>query len=136
MRLKIVFAFLLMGVSAAGLIAYGMRQNMVYYYLVDEFLKNPHPGRVRVSGQVAVGSIQKEGPNKIAFTIQHKGRSLRVVYQGVIPDAFVERAQAVVEGEYRGHRFHADKLMAKCPSKFEGKVGNRTARRTSQDLTP
>lgn len=40
------------------------------------------------------------------------------------PDLFKDGAEVVVEGRMLaasdGTRFHADKVLAKCPSKFEG----------------
>ena len=46
--------------------------------------------------------------------------SLPVVYSGVVPDAFKQNADVVVEGSLtRAGTFEADSLLVKCPSKYE-----------------
>ncbi len=41
------------------------------------------------------------------------------------PDLFKDGAEVVVEGTLAGSTFHADKVMAKCPSKFEAADANQ-----------
>ena len=52
------------------------------------------------------------------------GPLLPVVFASLeTPDLFKDGAEVVVEGQFRAAdagTFHADKVMAKCPSKFEG----------------
>jgi cytochrome c-type biogenesis protein CcmE len=47
------------------------------------------------------------------------------------PDLFKEGAEVVIEGRLAqdgpGARFHADKVLAKCPSKFEGKTAGEAS---------
>ena len=45
------------------------------------------------------------------------------------PDLFKDGAEVVVEGRLSetGEVFHADKVMAKCPSKFESAAGRPAA---------
>lgn len=122
MRFSVLLAFLIMAASVGGLIFVGTRENFVYYYYVDEFLNRPTKDRVRLAGFVKAGSINRESQKKLKFTLEHGGKSLPVAYEGIVPDAFKERGQAVVEGRYIQGVFKADQLMAKCPSKFEGKT--------------
>jgi len=44
-----------------------------------------------------------------------------VVYQGLMPDAFGEGREVVVEGTFdtKARTLHATKLVTKCPSKYE-----------------
>lgn len=75
---------------------------------------------VRVGGKVDQ-NIQWDGAKlKMEFTItdDKSGKSLPVVYQGVVPDAFQPGADVVLEGRYTGGVFQAKNLMAKCPSKY------------------
>ena len=72
----------------------------------------------------------------VRFTVQnqppHAGGSaagaLPVLFTSLeTPDLFKEGAEVVIEGRLTqdpsGSRFHADKVFAKCPSKFEGQAG-------------
>jgi cytochrome c-type biogenesis protein CcmE len=49
---------------------------------------------------------------------------MNVVYNGIIPDAFTEDVQVIVEGKYHKdtNTFNASTLLAKCPSKYEAEV--------------
>lgn len=53
--------------------------------------------------------------------IDEQGESLDVYYQGVRPDNFSADAIVTVEGTVdRDGVFKAEKLLTKCPSKYEG----------------
>lgn len=123
--------FLLAGGLIIGALSYlmfsGLSESMVYYYRVGELVDGGSElaGRgVRVSGHVAAGSIQREtSRSQVTFTAFDQGtdRTLRVTYQGVIPDTFKDNAEVVVEGVYdpEQNHFQATTLLAKCPSKYE-----------------
>ena len=100
---------------------------MVYYYTVSAALdmeqKLSNRG-IRVSGYVQAGSIQKDNSqSQVEFLVFEKesDQTLPVIYQGIIPDTFKDNAEVLVEGMYRSEegRFHANVLLAKCPSKYE-----------------
>ena len=46
-----------------------------------------------------------------------------VRYKGVKPDNFDEAYHVVAIGKYTGDAFAADKLLIKCPSKYEAEKG-------------
>ena len=123
--------FIVAGVVIIGAIAYlmfsGINDSMVYYYSVSELMASAHSleGKgIRVSGYVSPGTIQKTaGRPEIRFVVfeKHSDRTVPVVYQGIVPDTFKDNAEVVVEGTYRTDErlFHANTLLAKCPSKYE-----------------
>ncbi len=90
----------------------------------------------RVHGYVETGSIRRDLPGKqVRFRVQndpphavgHADAPLPVVFAGLAtPDLFGDGAEVVLEGKLRvqndGPVFHADKVMAKCPSKFESRA--------------
>jgi cytochrome c-type biogenesis protein CcmE len=97
--------------------------NAVYYLTVGE-LKNCTTcttQSVRVAGVVQPGSVVHDSQKQlISFVITDSGKSLPVVYSGVVPDIFQPGIQVVVEGHYSGQgAFQAQTLLAKCPSKFQ-----------------
>ena len=105
----------------------GISDSMVYYYTVSEALElaqeNADKG-IRISGYVSSGTIEREGnASRVGFLVYEKNsdQTLPVVYQGIIPDTFRDDAEVVVEGNYRSEEgvFHANVLLAKCPSKYE-----------------
>jgi cytochrome c-type biogenesis protein CcmE len=111
-----------------------------YYETLDSFLSSPiatNGDSARVHGYVALDSIDRDVPGKqVRFVVvndpphggtQSGGAPLDVVFQGLeTPDLFKGGAEVVIEGRMvtgeATPAFHADKLFAKCPSKFEAKA--------------
>jgi cytochrome c-type biogenesis protein CcmE len=123
--------FIVVGALMLGAISYlmfsGISDSMVYYYTVSEALDMEQElsnRGIRVSGYVQAGSIQKDNSqSQVEFLVFEKesDQTLPVIYQGIIPDTFKDNAEVLVEGMYRSEegRFHANVLLAKCPSKYE-----------------
>lgn len=127
-RRRLPISFLIGGVAIVAAVIYlifaNTQSNAVYYMTVAE-LHNcttcaAQPS-VRVAGVVQAGSIVRNDPaQKITFVITANGQSMQVIYSGVVPDIFRPGIQVVVEGHYTGTGpFHAQTLLAKCPSKFQ-----------------
>lgn len=88
--------------------------------------------RIQMGGFVKDGTIlNKKGTLEYQFEVipveeemkhpEAKGRTVPVRYTGIVPDTFFEpNAQVIVSGELKTDNvFHATKLVAKCPSKYE-----------------
>jgi cytochrome c-type biogenesis protein CcmE len=107
-----------------------------YFKSLEEFQANPdakNGARSRVHGFVAEASISRDvEAMQVRFQVQntpaHLGRGtappLEVVLASLeTPDLFKDGAEVVVEGHLvagaGGPVFEADKILAKCPSKFE-----------------
>ena len=103
----------------------GMEESKAYYLTVPELNAMGAVGegrRVRVSGDVVVGSIERLPEGAVTFEIDHEGARLTVNYvgRGPLPDTLVDRAQAVVEGELMPDgTFESTLVQAKCASKYE-----------------
>ena len=97
----------------------------MYYLTVDELLARgdgAYGEQVRLMGKVEDGSVVRNSETNILhFAVtSEEGTSLPVVYSGVVPDAFKQNADVVVEGSLtRAGTFQADSLLVKCPSKYE-----------------
>jgi len=128
---------LLLGWYAASNLEEGA--SFAYYQTLDEFVGSPDAtsGRhARVHGYVSMGSIERDvAARSVRFAVQnqapHAGGSsvgaLPVLFASLeTPDMFKEGAEVVIEGrlsqDASGASFHADKVFAKCPSKFEGQA--------------
>ena len=119
-------------ILVAGYLTYtGMRDSMVYYLTVSEFLdrKNEFMDKgVRVSGKVVDGSIIRDASSMhVKFEIMDEkfpDKRIKVEYSGIIPDIFKPGITVVVEGKFSAEQiFKATVLLAKCPSKYEEKRG-------------
>jgi cytochrome c-type biogenesis protein CcmE len=106
----------------------GFEEGKAYYKTLEELEKmgpKVHEVRLRVAGDVQKGSIQK-GESATLFVLIQGARSLPIKYMGLspLPDTFVDGAQAIVEGRFSQEKvFQADRIQAKCASKYEAKPG-------------
>ena len=104
----------------------GVQQSKSYYVTIKELRSmdsSVYSKRLRVAGNVAPGSIKRQGSH-VEFTLVEQDLTLPVVYNGseAPPDTFVDNAQALAEGSYgRDGVFHAKMLQAKCASKYAPK---------------
>jgi len=119
--------------AVVGYLVYsGVRDLGVYYFTVGELkAKRVYNQGVRVGGKVLPGSIIWDMPNmKLNFELYDAGNKIKVFYQGIVPDAFKEDNEVLVEGEYSPASsagisedvFVATTLLAKCPSKYKAKL--------------
>jgi len=118
-----VFVVAALVVAALGVLIYeGVRSAAVYYVTVSELRargSEAYSLAVRVAGNVAPGSIRREG-GKVRFVLAEGSAWLPVVYRGVVTDLFKDGAPVVVEGTLQPDGvFRARVLLAKCPTKYE-----------------
>lgn len=124
-------AVLVIGGSVAYMIYSTMSGGtaLEYYMSVDEALqqRSDLTGKlVRLHGRVVAGTLQKKpGSLDHRFAIFAGGRWAEVHYRGLLPDAFKDCAEIVVNGRFedRAAAFAAAKVVAKCPSKYDVKRG-------------
>lgn len=126
-----LLAVLLVGGSVAYMIYSTMSGGtaLEYYMSVDEAMtqRGELSGKlVRLHGRVVAGTLQKKpGSLEHRFAIFAKDRWAEVNYRGLLPDAFKDCAEVVVNGRFAegGEAFSAAKVVAKCPSKYDVKRG-------------
>jgi len=126
-------------VSLASLAWLGYGESKTYYHTIAE-LQTLHGAdrshRIRVGGTVAPGSIHRL-TGRVDFVLEGEGKSLPVSYVGndPLPDTFVDKAQALVEGRPAPDgRFVAEVVQAKCASKYEAAPGGTST--TSSTAAP
>jgi cytochrome c-type biogenesis protein CcmE len=109
----------------------GYGESKTYYHTIAE-LPALHGAdaqhRMRVGGTVASNSIRKLS-GRVDFVLEGEGKTLPVSYTGSdpLPDTFVDKSQALVEGSLAPDgRFVAERVQAKCASKYEPALGGAT----------
>jgi len=123
-RVKVGLAVLVVLAGIAYLSLMGFQSAKTYYLSVDQALGRADQleGRfVRVHGRVAPGTVAWSVHDvTLAFAMAgDSGRPLPVVYKGVKPDLLQDGVDVVVEGRLEGDTLVADRVMVKCPSKYE-----------------
>jgi cytochrome c-type biogenesis protein CcmE len=123
----VIFSVIIVG-TLAWLAVGGINETKSYYKTVAELKTmgdDVYTKRLRVAGDVADDSIVRNG-REVRFTLKQEGDTLAVVYNGIepLPDTFRDGAQAVADGKMgRDGVFQANKIQAKCASKYEAKPG-------------
>ena len=115
-------------VALAFLAWLGYGESKTYYHTIAEYQVlqgSARNHRMRLAGTVESGSI-KHLPGRIDFVLEEQGKTLPVSYVGSdpLPDTFVDKSQALVEGRPSNDgRFVAEHVQAKCASKYESAPG-------------
>jgi cytochrome c-type biogenesis protein CcmE len=108
----------------------GVKDTKTYYKTIPELEKmgtQAQGQRLRVGGDVQPGSIVKNG-SRVSFQLHQGAETLNVVYLGTdpLPDTFKDNAQALADGRLASNGvFEANKIQAKCASKYEAKPAQR-----------
>lgn len=101
---------------AAGLVLFAMRDSIVFFYGPTEISeKGLQPGtRMRLGGLVETGSVERGPGQRVSFAVTDGKNTIRVGYEGLLPDLFREGQGVVTEGVFEGAgRFKADSVLAK-----------------------
>lgn len=67
------------------------------------------------------------GADKVSFSfimVDDSGREQTVFYNQPMPQDFMRSEKVVVIGRYQGNIFHAEKILLKCPSKYQENTVN------------
>jgi cytochrome c-type biogenesis protein CcmE len=76
---------------------------------------------LQVAGGLVKGSSNyHDGALFFELKEPSSGQTMQVRYQGLKPANFEDAISVVAIGRYQGERMNADKLLVKCPSKYQG----------------
>jgi cytochrome c-type biogenesis protein CcmE len=124
-RLFYLFGVVLL-LAFAGFAFTTFREGLTPYVSFDDARDPARTGvgrTLQVAGALVKGSSSYED-GVLAFTIQEPktGKTLRVRYRGVKPANFEEAISVVAIGRYHADEeaVDADRLLVKCPSKYQG----------------
>src|SRR5436305_1166419 len=119
----IVSAVLAVGFLVLGVTAF--RTTLTPYVSFDVAKKTA--GSVQVMGSLAKGSERYDAPSQeLTFSIvDEHGITLPIVYRGIKPANFRDALSIVAIGRYQLGALHAEKLLVKCPSKYQGQETER-----------
>ena len=113
-RIYSILFVLLFSVSGISLILYSLNSNLDYFFTPTE-LKNrniPADKRIKVGGMVLSGSVERIS-SSISFVITDYENTIKVEYEGIVPDLFKEDSGVVVLGNLRDKILYAEEVLAK-----------------------
>ena len=110
---SILFVFLF-SVSGISLILYSLNSNLDYFFTPTELKDRNIPAdkRIKVGGMVLSGSVERIS-SSISFVITDYEISIKVEYEGIVPDLFKEDSGVVVLGNLRDRILYAEEVLAK-----------------------
>lgn len=81
-------------------------------------------GTVQVRGVLVNEKITvTENGKTVMFLLRDEvGEEVPVTYQGAKPEGLEQATSIVAVGKYQNGQFTAEKLLIKCPSKYQGSV--------------
>ena len=138
-RAKFAVGIGIIVVTLSCLAYVGAQQSKTYYHTIAEIPTlngSALHQRLRVGGDVKNGSIQHYS-GRVDFDLVEQGKILPVSYVGTdpLPDTFKDGAQALADGKLgKDGVFVANRIQAKCASKYEAKPGQLKPGQTAPNI--
>lgn len=125
--IRIGVTAIVLAAAFGGLMWFSLRSDTEYYKHVDEVMASPQQweGRkLQLHGFVRGEPLRARDSLDYRFTVQNKGISVPAMYSGIVPDTFKQDSEVVLSGTLEKDKdgkdaFHANNIMAKCPSKYD-----------------
>ena len=110
---SILFVFLF-SVSGISLILYSLNSNLDFFFTPTELKNNniPPEKRIKIGGMVLEGSVERNG-SEISFVITDYENSIKLIFDGIVPDLFKEGSGVVALGFLNNKIFYAKEVLAK-----------------------
>ena len=124
MNRKILLIVLI--VIFVGYAGWNLSESVTPYVSIAE--AEASTGNVQVKGLLDKSVVPQQLDNEFHFVIrdEENDQTMTVKYNGTKPDQFDSAYHVVAIGKYNAddEAFHANKLLIKCPSKYENQKGN------------
>ena len=120
-RLVLIGSALTVLALAVALVLVALKDAIVFFNSpTDVAEKHIATGsRIRLGGLVKEGSVERGDNLQVRFEVTDGKNSIRVAYQGLLPDLFREGQGVVTEGTLEGSGlFKADSVLAKHDEKY------------------
>tara|TARA_E500000178_G_scaffold347803_1_gene401748 strand:- start:65899 stop:66318 length:420 start_codon:yes stop_codon:yes gene_type:complete len=116
-RMQWICLMLIAASVATALIGYMLRQNANFFYTPSQIANGKAPVGVslRAGGEVVKGSLKRAKESLlIEFYVSDGSNSVKVTYEGILPDLFSEGQSTVVTGKIDNQNtLHAVQVLAK-----------------------
>jgi len=126
MKLKYVIGFAVIAACVAVGI-FSLKSSMTPYLPFEEAMSAS--GRsVQVIGKIVKGSSRFDEKSGLReFTLKDEaGRKLKVATKENLPSNFEHATSVVAVGSYKDGVFNAERVLVKCPSKYEKKASDES----------
>ncbi len=119
MKRKLIVGAVIVILAAVWIFS-SLNDTLTPYISFDEAKQRDQ--RVQVIGSILKDDVYFDRDSlQLVFKVEDENhQQLTVVYSGSMPGNFDQAETIVCMGKYKDGRFHADELLLKCPSKYEG----------------
>lgn len=123
-----IIALLIIGVAVMIIISTaGDASTYVTFDKAYELAQNGNEDKIHVVGElprdesgIPTGINQSEDKLSFSFTlVDENNNAQKVIYHEPMPIDFLRSEKVVVVGSYENDTFIADKILMKCPSKYQ-----------------
>jgi cytochrome c-type biogenesis protein CcmE len=118
---RALLSVVVVGGALTALLAMSVRESAAFYKHVDEVMVSPdqwYGKPLKLHGFVA--KLEKRTDSlDYRFDVTQGDHTVAATYTGIVPDTFKEGSEVVLTGRLSAQGFHADEIMAKCPSKYD-----------------
>jgi cytochrome c-type biogenesis protein CcmE len=111
----VLVALLVLGVSLTGYFGIkAFNDNLLYFFTPTDITEGKAPiGKsFRLGGLVVTGSVIRENMN-VTFSLSDNNKTIKVSYEGILPDLFREGQGIIATGLLDGDLFLATTVLAK-----------------------
>lgn len=93
------------------------------YVTIAQARQNGETG-LHLEGDILQSSVKTLGSKHLlTFNVRDvNGDTIEVEYTGAVPENFAEANKVVAVGQMKGDTFASERLLVKCPSKYEAKA--------------
>ncbi len=107
---------------AVLLVMFALSSDIAFFRTPSELVaERPGPAtRIRLGGLVEPGTVVRGKGTTVSFEVTDRKHSVKVVYEGILPDLFRAGQGVVAEGSFAGggDTFVADTVLAKHDEKY------------------
>lgn len=117
------YFFLILILGFIGYAGYFFTDSVTPYVSVADARAAQRNVQVKGVPDGTVAPHMEDGHFVFSIADEDTGETMLVRYKGAKPDTFDDAYHVVAVGKYTGDAFAADKLLIKCPSKYEEEKG-------------
>ena len=117
------YFFLILILGFIGYAGYFFTDSVTPYVSVADARAAQRNVQVKGVPDGTVAPHMEDGHFVFSIADEDTGETMLVRYKGAKPDTFDDAYHVVAIGKYTGDGFAADKLLIKCPSKYEEEKG-------------
>ena len=128
MKGKYIIGFVIIGIAMAIIISMaGDASSYVTFEEAKQLSDKGFDKSIHVVGELPktpTGTVTSiiESPDKLSFRfdlIDEVGKKQTVLHNNPVPTDFLKSEKVVIIGAYEGDKFIANKILLKCPSKYQ-----------------